>query len=54
MAPGYMATNNTAALRADAGAEQGHPGPHPRGPLGHPGGSFRARRSSWPPGPRTT
>ncbi len=35
IAPGYMATDNTAALRADPDRCPGNPGPHPRRALGH-------------------
>ena len=34
IAPGYMATDNTAPIRADAGSSRVHPGPHPGRPLG--------------------
>ena len=37
IAPGYMATDNTAALRADPNRSAGHPRAHPGRALGHPG-----------------
>ena len=36
IAPGYMATDNTAALRDDPDRAARHPRPHPRRPVGHP------------------
>ena len=40
IAPGYIATDNTTALRDRSRAQPGHPGAHPGRPLG------RARRIS--------
>ena len=42
IAPGYMATNNTAPLRADPARSAEILGPHPAGPLGAAGGSCGA------------
>ena len=43
IAPGYIATDTTAALRADPQRESGHPPAHSRRPLGHTGRSARGR-----------
>ena len=47
IAPGYMETDNTAALRADADAHRADQRAHPGRPLGHARGPGRRRRSSW-------
>ena len=44
IAPGYIATNNTEALRADADAQPGDPRPHPGRPLGRGRRHRRGRR----------
>ena len=44
IAPGYMATDNTAALRADADAQSSDSGAHSRRTLGHAGRFARHRR----------
>ena len=47
IAPGYIATENTKALREDAKSQQIHSRPHSRRPLGHAG---RHRRRGIVPG----
>ena len=41
IAPGYISTDNTEALRADAARSRLDPGAHPGRPLGQPGGPPR-------------
>ena len=54
IAPGYIETDNTAALQADPDAVQGDSGSDSRGPLGTARKICRERLFSWPPAPRTT
>ena len=53
IAPGYIATDNTAALRGRPGAQPPDPRAHPGRALGR-ADDFRARRCSWPRAPPTT